>query len=290
MRSQLWKQGYLDYIFPDERLKSSPDAETVTSAAAALPAMLCRLNSSRFSTPRPNFRFCWRRARRSCSPTPPSRPPIRTRRTPWSVGPGRQPHGPGRPAGGQPPHHPGRCPAGAGDGGVIRPPIFRYDIQKDIRQPPREAWWRLCACPCAWMAAPPAADGVRSDYSHTQWPNRRRGRSRSRRRSCGGAHVGGAPPSEPNVRSDGGHDGAPGGPDHVFEMINPALKRAVDDAQLLGRSLRDIVQTDRGARSSGALTRCGTRASPSRPAPSPFASRLRPRRIADRPHRSAADQ
>ena len=248
MRYELWKQGYLDYIFPDERLKSSPDAETVTSAAAAPagytlpPELIAVLDAS------PDFQILLAPdqtilfANAAFQATNPDEAgPL--------VGQSLADSLMGRDA---------RRAASRriildavrqalATGGVIRPPIFRYDIQKDIRQPPREAWWRLCACPCDLDGRPrllltvcevtAAIPMGRTDGEDViaaaagpaealMWAERRRLSQMFDQTADMMALL--------------------VGPDHVFEMINPALKRAVDDAQLLGRSLRDIVQTDQG--------------------------------------------
>ncbi|MBA3999733.1 MAG: hypothetical protein C0461_03980 [Brevundimonas sp.] len=133
-------------------------------------------------------------------------------------------------------------------GGVIRPPIFRYDIQKDIRQPPREAWWRLCACPCD-LDGRPCLLLTSSEVTAAL----------SMRRTDG---------EDTGVAETAGQDGAlvwaerrrlgqmfdqatdmmslVVGPDHVFELVNPAAKHACGDTQLLGRSVRDMIWSDKG--------------------------------------------
>ena len=130
-------------------------------------------------------------------------------------------------------------------GDIVQPPIFRYDIQKDIRRPPREAWWRLSASPCDLDGRPCLLLTVCEVTAAVSM-----GRT-------DGEDAAGAGPAEAlmwaerrrlSQRFDQAEDmmALLVGPDHVFEMINPAMKRAAGDAQLLGRSLRDIVQSDQG--------------------------------------------
>jgi PAS domain S-box-containing protein len=133
-------------------------------------------------------------------------------------------------------------------GGVIRPPIFRYDIQKDIRQPPREAWWRLCACPCD-LDGRPCLLLTTSEVTAAVSMGRTDGEDV--------VIAAGSRPAEALMwaerrRLSQMFDQTADmmallvGPEHVFEMINPAMKRAAGDAQLLGRSLRDVVRSDQG--------------------------------------------
>ena len=128
---------------------------------------------------------------------------------------------------------------------VVRPPPFRYDIQKHLSIPPREAWWRLSASPfdldgracllltvCEVTAAVTMGRGVVEDRFAEEpddaliWSERRRlGQMFEQAADMMSLAV---------------------GPDHVFELINPAMKRIAGDVQLLGRSMRDLVQSDRG--------------------------------------------
>jgi PAS domain S-box-containing protein len=131
-------------------------------------------------------------------------------------------------------------------GAVVQPPPFRYDIQKDLDRAPREAWWRLSASPCDLDHRPcllltvsevttamlpgrgdtgVAMNDPRGDEA-LQWSERRRLSQMFDQTTDMMSLV--------------------VGPDHVFEMINPALKRLGGNAQLLGRSMRDIVQSDPG--------------------------------------------
>ena len=128
---------------------------------------------------------------------------------------------------------------------LIQPPLFRYDVQKDIRRAPREAWWRLSASPCDLDGRPCLLLTVCEVTAAVSM-----GRT-------DGEDAAGAGPAEALMwaerrRLSQMFDQAEHmmallvGPDHVFEMINPAMKRAAGDAQLLGRSLRDVVKSDRG--------------------------------------------
>ena len=128
---------------------------------------------------------------------------------------------------------------------VVRPPPFRYDIQKDLSRPAREAWWRLSASPCdldghagllltvcevtdaVTLGRDAAEDPALAEPVEAMlWSERRRlGQMFDQAADLMALVV---------------------GPDHVFELINPALMRAAGGAQLLGRSLRDIVRSERG--------------------------------------------
>jgi PAS domain S-box-containing protein len=131
-------------------------------------------------------------------------------------------------------------------GTVVQPPPFRYDIQKHLSRSPREAWWRLSASPfdlddrpCLLLTVRQVTTAMFAGRSHAdaaiidadrneplQWAERRRLSQMFDQTTDMMSLV--------------------VGPDHVFEMINPALGRVAGDAQLLGRSMRDIVRSDQG--------------------------------------------
>ncbi|MFN3814778.1 PAS domain-containing protein [Brevundimonas sp.] len=128
-------------------------------------------------------------------------------------------------------------------GEVVQPPVFRYDIQNDPAQAPREAWWRLCASPFELQGSPcllvtaaitmgrgAGEDSVTSPDGEPGgallWAERRRLSQMFEQTSDMMALL--------------------VGPDLVFELINPALQRALGDRRLLGRSVRDIVQAEQG--------------------------------------------
>ncbi len=131
---------------------------------------------------------------------------------------------------------------------VVRPPVFRYDVQKDRTDLPQEAWWSLSAAPVD-MAGGARLLLTARDVT-AAWTEDR------------GPAPDTTAPHEPapgdsliwaeRRRLSQMFDQAPDlmslvvGPDHVFELINPALRRAAGPAQLLGRSLRDIVQSEQG--------------------------------------------
>ena len=131
-------------------------------------------------------------------------------------------------------------------GSVVQPPPFRYDLQKRLSDSPREAWWRLSASPCDLDERPCLLVTV-SEVTEAIFAGR------------GGAStaLNEAEQNEALLWSERRRlsqmfDQATDmmslvvGPDHVFELINPAMKRAAGGAQLLGRSMRDIVQSGRG--------------------------------------------
>jgi len=131
-------------------------------------------------------------------------------------------------------------------GTVVQPLPFRYDVQKNLSHPPREAWWRLAASPCdldgrpcllvtvsevtaAIFAGRGGASAALNEAERNEallWSERRRLSQMFDQTTDMMSLV--------------------VGPDHVFELINPAMKQAAGDAQLLGRSMRDIVQSERG--------------------------------------------
>lgn len=137
-------------------------------------------------------------------------------------------------------------------GDIVQPPLFRYDIQKDIRRPPREAWWRLSASPCDLDGRPcllltvcevtAAVSMGRTDGEDAASEGPAEALMWAERRRLSQMFDQAADMMALLV-----------GPDHVFEMINPAMKRAVGDAQLLGRSIRDVVQSDQGREILGQL-------------------------------------
>ncbi|MFT4953958.1 MAG: two-component sensor histidine kinase [Brevundimonas sp.] len=128
---------------------------------------------------------------------------------------------------------------------VVRPPPFRYDIQKDLSVAPREAWWRLSASPfeldgrgcllltvCEVTAAVTLGRGAAPEGLAEEpddalvWSERRRlGQMFEQATDMLSLVV---------------------GPDHVFELINPAMQKIAGDVQMLGRSMRDMVQSERG--------------------------------------------
>lgn len=127
---------------------------------------------------------------------------------------------------------------------TVRPPRFRYAVQKDLSQPPRDAWWSL-------SAAPFPLDGRNCLLVTAREETSRVGES--------GAAASEAPSDRPGPliwaerrRLAQMFDQCPDlmslfvGPDHVFELINPALREAAGPIQLLGRSLRDVVRSDEG--------------------------------------------
>lgn len=130
-------------------------------------------------------------------------------------------------------------------GSVVRPPPFRYDIQKYLNRPAREAWWRLSASPfdlegraCLLLTVCEVTAAVtlgRDAAEETTLAEPAEAMLWSERRRLGQMFDQAADMMALVV-----------GPDHVFELVNPALMGAVGDAQLLGRSLRDIMRTARG--------------------------------------------
>lgn len=131
---------------------------------------------------------------------------------------------------------------------VVQPPVFRYDVQKEPTDPPQETWWSLSAAPFDMEGRPRLLLTSRDVTA-----------ARAGRR---GPVPDTAAPREPALgdsliwaerrRLSQMFDQAPDlmslliGPDHVFELVNPALKRVAGPMQLLGRSLRDIVQSEQG--------------------------------------------
>ncbi|MEH6664848.1 MAG: PAS domain-containing protein [Brevundimonas sp.] len=129
-------------------------------------------------------------------------------------------------------------------GGIVRPPIFRYDIQKRLDDPPREAWWSLSASPfdlngrpCVLLTSREVTAAVRDargegdtagvpDSGSLVWAERRRLAQMFEQTTDMMALVVGR--------------------DHVFELVNPAGTAACGDTQLLGRSVRDLVRSPQG--------------------------------------------
>jgi two-component sensor histidine kinase len=135
-----------------------------------------------------------------------------------------------------------RCALASGK--TTRPPIFRYDIQKTREQPPLEAWWSLSASPvdlngrpCLLLTSREVTAAVREargegdaagvpDSGSLVWAERRRLAQMFDQTTDMMALVVGR--------------------DHVFELVNPAGAVACGDTQLLGRSVRDLVQAPQG--------------------------------------------
>ncbi|WP_262422480.1 PAS domain-containing protein [Brevundimonas denitrificans] len=108
---------------------------------------------------------------------------------------------------------------------VIRPPIFRYDIQKDSRLPAQEAWWRLCASPCV-LDGRPCLLLTASEVTAAISMGRTGDTDIAEEAGPGGALVW-AERRRLGQMFDQAADmmALVVGPDHVFEMINPAMKR-----------------------------------------------------------------
>ncbi len=247
MRYALGTQRYLPYGPPDAKSESSPDAETVTSATATPggytlpPELIAVLDAS------PDFQIL----------LAPDQTVLFANvafkaTTPDEVGPLI-----GRPFADSLLGRDARRAASRriildavrqalANREVIRPPIFRYDIQKDSRLPAQEAWWRLCASPCV-LDGRPCLLLTASEVTAAISMGRTGDTDIAEEAGPGGALVW-AERRRLGQMFDQAADmmALVVGPDHVFEMINPAMKRAAGDAQLLGRSLRDVVRSDQG--------------------------------------------
>lgn len=128
-------------------------------------------------------------------------------------------------------------------GRVTRAPIFRYDVQKTREHPPREAWWSLSASPLDLNGRPSLLL-----TSHEVTSAVREVRGEAEPEPAGGGSLVWAERRRLGQIFDQTTDlmSLVVGPDHVFELINPAARRLFGEPQLLGRSIRDVVWSDRG--------------------------------------------